>query len=155
MMDERCQALLPGLCPRVCGQEWSQRNDCPLRGKLQGRGIPFEFSFSSFLFFFFKLLFKKDDLSQDHVWCSPDHSLQTARSQRSAAARILLCSAQGPCHLSRQGESSMASHFNKLATVFTLPVLGLGSLVFQEIPRILMFFSKWEGFDAMHFISLA
>lgn len=33
----------------------------------------------------------------------------------------LLCSPTERCHLPRQGESSMASHFNKLATVFTLP----------------------------------
>lgn len=44
----------PRIRPRVCGQERSQRNDCPLQGKLQGREflwsspfLPFYFSDSS------------------------------------------------------------------------------------------------------------
>lgn len=50
----------------------------------------------------------------------------------------------------------MASHFNKLATVFTLQVLGAEPFAFQEIPRILMFFQVKGGvYDPMHFISLA
>lgn len=126
----------PRIRPRVCGQERSQRNDCPLQGKLQGR----EFLWSSpFLPFYFS------DSSLRKTICLSAMSgvfpiASAVRLQPAICHRQLLCSAQEPCHLSRQGESSMASHFNKLATVFTLQVLGLGSLIFPEIPRILMFF---------------
>lgn len=120
------------------GRGQSCRDGCPLKGKLYARN-------SSLVVFFPQLLFKKDCLSKmSCLFLLTFHSLPSPSN--------LLCSVREPCHLSRQGESSMASHFNKLATVFILQVLGAE---LSCSSRNSQDFSKWEGFNPLHFTSLA
>lgn len=94
-----------------CGQRQSYRKHCPLKGNLYER--------NSFLVVF--SLFPSPLRERLSV---SGKRLVFSRSLFAICYSNLLCSIREPCHLPRQGDSSTASHFNKLATVFTLQILG-------------------------------
>lgn len=141
MMDERCQTLPPHYVQESEGRSGAREMIALFKAN-SGGGDSF------WVFFFFLFIFFNSSLRKTICLGAMSGVLLIALCGLPAASNLLQPAAlfrPGALSSLKEGESSMASHFNKLATVFTLQVRGLDSLVFQEIPRILMVF-KVGGF---------